>query len=651
VLSVNLGSGSLPSGAYYVVYAWSNSTGTTFYSAESSILLTGAGTLIVNVPASPPAGATNWKIFIGTSSLGETQQISQGTPFSNYSQATGLSAGAALPASNTSTCSLRFNDELVPSFTKYNVSLKTQSGATVSGFPMFWQLFGGNAGVANVSNGYPLASNAAVYPFPIVSNPNGQSMQSINGPLNLNGFSLINANGTNVSGPTLNGVPYSSMGACYAAIPAATGGTCYVGSGWTETLTANLVISKNNAGFQFMGPAAIMMGNNQVVINQGVAVAYIKGPGVENGNLALAGVKFVYTGNGAAFLAGSTAGPTSGIDLENLTLDLSGAGANAIGFDWVDVNGGCRLAGVMINGASTSQVGIQLDSSGSSFEGDCTFQDDQEAALKTGVLLNGNAQGNVFLNHQVFLCPASSVGFDFEGNTAGNDIVGSNSSGCTIGVKFASTASNNKASLSIGSSTTAASFGSSTSNNTVHDLSTNAPTVIWGGSSNRFWYNGKYLNTGVLCQAGVGATLTGNSADQAIFSCPLPANIVGPGQGLRVRASWAHTVGTVSVTYKMTIASTSYFASGSTGVDNSQNEAFYAELFNNPGVQNAQTFYGQRFLRTANIANIQNNDTTIFAFTPAAVDFTQPQTLTVTFNVANTDQVQGKYFVVEEVVQ
>jgi len=205
VLSVNLGSGSLPSGTYYVVYAWSNSTGTTFYSPESSILLTGAGTLIVAVPASPPASATNWKIFIGTTSLGETQQISQGTPFSNYSQATALSAGAALPGSNTSACSLRFNDELVPSFTKYNVSLKTQSGATVSGFPMFWQLFGGNAGTINVSNGFPLASNAVVYPFPIVSNPNAQSTQSINGGLNLNNSPISNV-GTLALAPSANGV-------------------------------------------------------------------------------------------------------------------------------------------------------------------------------------------------------------------------------------------------------------------------------------------------------------------------------------------------------------------------------------------------------------------------------------------------------------
>jgi len=212
VLSVNLAAGTLPGGTYFVVYAWSNSTGTTFYSPESSILLTGAGTLVVTVPASPPAGATNWKIFIGTSSLGETQQISQGTPFSNYSQATALSAGAALPASNTSTCSLRFNDELVPSFTKYNVSLKTSSGATVSGFPMFWQLFGGNAGTINVSNGYPLASNAVVYPFPIVSNPNAQSQQSINGSLTLGAFTLT-AGGATFTGNVSLGTNSLTAGA------------------------------------------------------------------------------------------------------------------------------------------------------------------------------------------------------------------------------------------------------------------------------------------------------------------------------------------------------------------------------------------------------------------------------------------------------
>jgi hypothetical protein len=206
VLSPNYGSGSLPAGNYFVRTTWANSSGETVASPERNVTTTQTGTLVVQLPINPPANATQWKIYISTASGSETLQSMQNAPFSNYSQSTALVAGASLPPANTSVCSLRFNDELQPSYTGYNVTLTTSSGATVTGFPQRWYLSGGSLGTINVGAGLPLYNGVVVYPQPIISNPAQNSLQSINGPLNMNGYPILNtATSLSASGLTLPG--------------------------------------------------------------------------------------------------------------------------------------------------------------------------------------------------------------------------------------------------------------------------------------------------------------------------------------------------------------------------------------------------------------------------------------------------------------
>ncbi|MBZ5523749.1 MAG: hypothetical protein LAP21_16065 [Acidobacteriia bacterium] len=192
-VSTSPGAG-LPAGTYLVRYTWANSSGETVASPPTVITTTSAGSLGLQVPANPPANATQWKIYIGTSTLAETLQSTQNAPFSNYAtQLTSLLGGSALPIANNSACSLRFNDELQPSFTGYTVTLTTGSGATVPGFPQKWYLAGGALGTVDVSSGTPLYQGAVVYPQAIVTTPPANAMQSISGPLNMNGFAIINA--------------------------------------------------------------------------------------------------------------------------------------------------------------------------------------------------------------------------------------------------------------------------------------------------------------------------------------------------------------------------------------------------------------------------------------------------------------------------
>lgn len=196
VLSSNLGSGSLGSGTYFVRTTWANATGESQPSAERSLALGSSGTLIVQAPVNVPALATSMKVYIGTASGGETLQgsvaVTGGVIAGNYNQATPLVNGAALPANNTSVCQIRFNDELQPSFTAYLVALANSSGAGIAGFPQKWYLSGGSNGTVNVSNGTPLYAGVVQYPQAILSNPAANGTQSINGGLNLNGFSLFN---------------------------------------------------------------------------------------------------------------------------------------------------------------------------------------------------------------------------------------------------------------------------------------------------------------------------------------------------------------------------------------------------------------------------------------------------------------------------
>ena len=81
----------------------------------------------------------------------------------------------------------------------------------------------------NVGSGLPLYSGVVVYPQPIITNPSQSATQSINGPLNMNGFKLTdsNINGfLHVDGTTFTTIQQAITAAC-----ANGGGTVYVPPG------------------------------------------------------------------------------------------------------------------------------------------------------------------------------------------------------------------------------------------------------------------------------------------------------------------------------------------------------------------------------------------------------------------------------------
>jgi hypothetical protein len=132
------------------------------------------------------------------------------------------------------------------------------------------------------------------------------------------------------------------------------------------------------------------------------------------------------------------------------------------------------------------------------------------------------------------------------------------------------------------------------------------------------------------------APITGTGAAANIYSFSVPANTMGSGKGIRVKAWWQHTTGTASVAYTVTFGGTTIhsFSSVSTGA------GFFAEeyIFNNAGVQNAQTTAGYE-----SDSNVQSTG----ASSTTAVNTALAQTVAVTFSVAATDQVTPKMFLVE----
>jgi hypothetical protein len=197
--SITYGSGTMAAGIYYVVYTFYDNAGNrTLPSPELQVQLTSTGSLIIAPPATFPANAAGMTVFVGTASGAETGQGNTVGPTQVFTQnQTPVTAPTALPSSNTSPCSIAFNDTIIP-YSGYNVSLLSSSGNAYPGWPQAWQLNGGVNGTVNISNGAPLWNGTILYPQPILSQPLNHGPQSISGLLDMTGYRIQNTGGIGV---------------------------------------------------------------------------------------------------------------------------------------------------------------------------------------------------------------------------------------------------------------------------------------------------------------------------------------------------------------------------------------------------------------------------------------------------------------------
>lgn len=184
--SVNLLSGTLTAGTYYVEIALVNpaNTATTIVSPEASFTLSSAGTLTINSPSISNSVAGFYDVYISTTSGGEQPFSGNQEPIgTNLAISAPPTLSGSVPSSNTTVCSLYFNSALIPSYTTYSAQLLDSASNQVPGYPQNWYLSGSTVDVSTIT---PLASNPAVrFPMPILA----QSFpaQSIAGALNVGG--------------------------------------------------------------------------------------------------------------------------------------------------------------------------------------------------------------------------------------------------------------------------------------------------------------------------------------------------------------------------------------------------------------------------------------------------------------------------------
>ena len=130
----NLVSGTLAVGTYHVKIAYAGAGGVSNASPEATVILSSQGSIIVSAPVQQPASATGYAVYI--SARPGRRRFRERLRGGRYTRnPRGLTSGATLPSVNSSVCSIRFSDELIPTGTYYTVTLTSARGSKIAGLP------------------------------------------------------------------------------------------------------------------------------------------------------------------------------------------------------------------------------------------------------------------------------------------------------------------------------------------------------------------------------------------------------------------------------------------------------------------------------------------------------------------------------------
>lgn len=681
-LSVNLGSGTLAAGTYFVKIVYYDATGSSFPSPEASITLSAPGTLIVNAPIKQPANASGYKVYISLTTGTETLQGTvTGTPgtWGNFSQSVVLVAGAALPVSNGTICTLRFNDELTPSFTCYDVGLTSSVGANIPGYPAYWYLNGGSAGTINVGSGTPQSNvcqgQGVVYPQAIVSLPPFNATQTVNGGLNLNGFGLSAGNGTfsgtesvtgNVTEITgqnqykafsinsvlwVDGIKYTTIGAALVDCPAS-GGKIEVPPNWVSSESS--WTGKQYCVIHHNGPCVVNFAANTITVAAGVAGFAVESDipeGSAFGTLT-SGCEYTYTGTSTFITAGASSADTHGFRLKNLGLNLNNAGSAAVALDVVRVTTGCELSNLHIigPGGAITQQGIIVDGTGNYAA--CVITEPHITGVFkdiqfTGSGVNAGNANKVYGGQLGSPASGTSLGIDFEAGSSGNSVNGTDVENHAVGYNFGGTSQGNFLAVRSESNTSGATLGASTLQNEVHLLNSTDP-ITDSGTNNLTFTLGGTTHGAILTQPNnsnnvtllnfqdaVGP-LTGNGADQTVYTYTLPGATLAKAKGVRVKTWFIHGTGTASVTYKVSFGASAVVNTASATTGNGYAEVTVMNTVGSTSAQRASGIFNMTGVSPVLTSGVAPSETTA-----------SNVVIKLTFNVANTDQVTGGEWVVE----
>jgi hypothetical protein len=320
--------------------------------------------------------------------------------------------------------------------------------------------------------------------------------------------------------------PHAAFGiGAYLANPA---GTVHIPPNYTETMAANLVQTKNSAGFYFEGAAIITMNSFQVTKASGIHQTFIRSL-VPFGFFGSAvGVKWVYTGNSSAFVSGDSSADSTGLEWENFAVDISGAGSSASCFDIVRTNRQ-TLKNLECNGAggANSQVGLIEDGNGN-FSGDSNIFNFIGGSLLTCIKLINSANANTIIGGA---CPGVVAGgkaIDIQSGN-GNVVILYDVEGAPTAVNVAANINNfgNRVSCYCQGNTTDVIVGAGAIANMFDNVGANCtsinPTITDAGTNTTLWNPCKFkmdkdgnltILTGFVSSAAyVGSGITAGTGD------------------------------------------------------------------------------------------------------------------------------------------
>ena len=452
----------------------------------------------------------------------------------------------------------------------------------------------------------------------------------------------------------VDGVHYTTVMAAYADLPA-TGGCVMVPPNYSETVGADWTLSKAYSAIVFTGPASMNFGAHVITVPVGVHGVTVES-WVPWGSVVISdpsGVEFKYTGTGTFWTVGASTADTFSFRAKDICIFTNNAGSAAIGIDLIR----CpiyelRSLRFIGPGGAVTQQAVILDGTGN-FTGGIIYFPWIVGYLKgiqgTGSGVNAANANEIFGGSISSPASGASLGIDFQAGSSGNVVYGTDVEAHSIGYNLAGTAQGNIIFGRSETNTSGCTLGASTLQNEIHligadPVTNNAPIT----AGNLIYTSGGTTSGATMTQASsqnnvtllnsqdVVGPLTGNSADQTIFTYTLPGKTMAAGKGIRVKVWWVHGTGTASVTYKLSFGATAVVNSASAVTGNGYAEAI---IMNQPGVTTDQRASSQ-FSPTGTAAVINAGLHPVESTAGNVV-------VKFTFNVANTDQVTGAQWVVE----
>ncbi len=129
------------------------------------------------------------------------------------------------------------------------------------------------------------------------------------------------------------------------------------------------------------------------------------------------------------------------------------------------------------------------------------------------------------------------------------------------------------------------------------------------------------------------SAITGNGSAQVFYTYSLPAGAIVQGAGIRIRAGWQHSSGTASVAYVLSLNGVSLV---------SLSDATSGQYLIDLTVLNSAATTGTECGTLGRAGNLL-----VAAQSVTGLSWAAAQTLSISFNVANTDQITPEFWLVE----